>query len=67
MVSCGDIPDDLLGRENFDRFVDWLHSNVFQRADRKALGKCWAAFSKVPLTQEMWDRILNPPRPPGEL
>lgn len=67
MVSCGDIPEEFLGDANFRAFVGWLAINIPNRADRKALGKCWSAFSKVPLTQEMWQDILNAGEPPVEL
>ena len=61
MPSCDDIPEGLFGRENFDTFIGWLHLHAHDRADRKALGKCWADFSKVHLTRDMWKRILDPP------
>lgn len=61
MVSCNDIPDDLLGPDNFDHFTIWLHTLIPNRADRKALGKCWAENSDVHLTREMWLQILEPP------
>lgn len=61
MPSCNDIPDNLVPPGQFDRFVQWLHANVPNRADRKALGKCWAGFNNLTLTRSMWDQILNPP------
>lgn len=66
MVSCNDIPNNLLGLSNFDSFVQWLHAHVPDRADRKALGKCWAENSGVRLTRAMWLQILEPPMGPND-
>lgn len=59
MVSCADIPDGVLGNVNFDAFVDFLARFIPNRADRKALGKCWAEQSGVQLTHDMWRQLLN--------
>lgn len=59
MPSCGDIPEALLGRENWKHFVNWVHLFYHSQSDRKTIGTCWAKMSKVPLTAEMWKELLH--------
>jgi len=58
MPSPADIPDNLLGRDNWDSFVNWVHMFYFTYSDRKELGRYWSALSKVPLTEAMWKELL---------
>lgn len=66
MPSPDDIPETLLGRDNWDHFVAWVHAHYFTYSDRKQLGHYWAALSKVHLTREMWHELLEgEPAPHG--
>lgn len=67
MPSPDDIPEELLGRENWDDFVAWVHAHYFRVSERKEIGHYWGAMSKVTLTRDMWQQLTQEQRPDSVL